>query len=103
MRTKKAMGTSALRTSKSSDFSTHSFRYAAVRQSLLLLLDSFEMTQTQEVLRFYPALPMTERVAAHDTVIPLSKPLINTLGDAITEVHVPKGQHIVVALASFNR
>jgi len=61
------------------------------------------LTICQEVVRVHPGLPMSDRVAWEDTVLPLSTPITNTQGQTITEIPISKGQHIVVATASFNR
>ncbi|KAF9257254.1 cytochrome P450 [Marasmius fiardii PR-910] len=56
----------------------------------------------KESLRFSPTVPLTERMAFEDTVLPLSRPLTTTTG-VITEVPIRKGQIIHLGLAAFNR
>ncbi|KAJ7054219.1 cytochrome P450 [Mycena amicta] len=56
-----------------------------------------------EVLRIYPALPMAERVAAEDCVLPLSQPIITTTGELITHIPIQKGQYVYVAIGSYHR
>lgn len=58
---------------------------------------------TQETLRFYPAEALTERVAIHDTVIPLTAGLTTTTGEQWASVPVKKGTHITIATGSYHR
>lgn len=51
----------------------------------------------------HPQLPMSERVAENDSVLPLGQPIVNTAGETITEIPVTKGTHITVCTASLNR
>ncbi|KAJ7058680.1 cytochrome P450, partial [Mycena amicta] len=61
------------------------------------------LTRAQEVLRFYPAFPLAERVAAEDCVLPLSDPLQTTAGTVVTEIPVKKGQFVYIGIASYHR
>ncbi|KAJ7136718.1 cytochrome P450 [Mycena epipterygia] len=56
-----------------------------------------------EVLRLYSPLPLAERVAVADCVIPLSQPIITTAGEEITQIPIKKGQYVYVAIASYHR
>ncbi|KAF7303889.1 Cytochrome P450 [Mycena indigotica] len=56
-----------------------------------------------EVLRVFPALPMAERVAAEDCVLPLSQPIISTTGQEITHIPIQKGQYVYIAIGSYHR
>ncbi|KAF7324576.1 Cytochrome P450 [Mycena kentingensis (nom. inval.)] len=56
-----------------------------------------------EVLRFYPALPMAERTAAADCILPLSQPITTTSGTQITHIPIHKGQYVYVAIGSYHR
>ncbi|KAF8181365.1 cytochrome P450 [Mycena galopus ATCC 62051] len=56
-----------------------------------------------EVLRLYPAFPLSERVATEDSILPLSKPIKTTTGVEISEIPIKKGQCVYVAIASYNR
>jgi hypothetical protein len=51
----------------------------------------------------YPELPLTERTALVDTVIPLSEPIIDTTGKEVTEIQVRQGQVVYCATGSYNR
>lgn len=51
----------------------------------------------------YPELPITERTALFDTVIPLSEPIRTVNGQLINEIPVRKGQVIYCATGSYNR
>ncbi|KAF4574287.1 hypothetical protein EYR40_005996 [Pleurotus pulmonarius] len=57
----------------------------------------------KETLRLHPGLPMSDRIASTDAVIPVSQPIITSTGEKITEVRVPKGTLVHVATASANR
>ncbi|KAI3612433.1 cytochrome p450 [Moniliophthora roreri] len=57
----------------------------------------------KEILRFYPGVPYDERIAATDTVLPLSKPVRDVDGQEVSEIVVLKGQMILCGLASYNR
>lgn len=57
----------------------------------------------KEILRLYSTVPQTERVAAKDSVLPLSAPITTPAGKVITEIPVKKGQHLVIAISSYHR
>lgn len=57
----------------------------------------------QEVLRLHPGLPMSDRIAAQNCVLPLTEPIVTTSGQKIAELPISKGQHIIVGTASYNR
>ncbi|KAJ7145317.1 cytochrome P450 [Mycena crocata] len=57
----------------------------------------------KEILRLYSTVPQTERVAAKDSVLPLSEPITTASGKIITEIPVKKGQHLVIAISSYHR
>ncbi|KZT27176.1 cytochrome P450 [Neolentinus lepideus HHB14362 ss-1] len=57
----------------------------------------------KEGLRLHPAVPSTVRVAAEDTVIPLSKPILITSGAMIQELPVAKGTFITPCYGCYNR
>ncbi|KAJ7810718.1 cytochrome P450 [Mycena olivaceomarginata] len=57
-----------------------------------------------EVLRLYPPVsPALFREAVHDTVLPLSSPIIGVDGIALHSIAVPKGTSIYLATAAANR
>ncbi|KAF7294088.1 Cytochrome P450 [Mycena kentingensis (nom. inval.)] len=70
-----------------------------VEYEKLPLLNAF----INEVLRFYPAIPLVERQAREDCVLPLSAPLNTNAGGTTREVLVRKGQVVYVAAASYQR
>ncbi|KAJ7926341.1 cytochrome P450 [Mycena leptocephala] len=57
----------------------------------------------KETLRLYPGVPMSERIAVSDAVIPLKGPVISSEGEQITAIPVRKGQLVTVATASYHR
>lgn len=63
----------------------------------------FYQPALQEVLRVYAGLPISERQATRDTVLPLSQPIITTTGESINEIPIEKGQHIAVAISAYNK
>ncbi|KAJ7745905.1 cytochrome P450 [Mycena maculata] len=56
-----------------------------------------------EVLRLYPSLPLAERAAAEDCILPLSKPITTAVGEQISEIPIKKGQSFYVAISSYHR
>ncbi|KAJ7858237.1 cytochrome P450 [Mycena olivaceomarginata] len=57
----------------------------------------------KETLRFYPAEPLTERMAVQDTVLPLSERITTSTGEQISQIPLSKGQVVVVAMAAYQR
>ncbi|KAF9255451.1 cytochrome P450 [Marasmius fiardii PR-910] len=57
----------------------------------------------KETLRLHPTVPVSERMAFENTVLPLSQPLTTSSGRVITELPIEKGQTIHLGLASYNR
>ncbi|KAF7334434.1 Cytochrome P450 [Mycena venus] len=57
----------------------------------------------KESLRMFPAIPVAERIAMEDTVIPLTGALTTATGEHISHVPVPKGQIVSLAIASYQR
>ncbi|KAJ7249787.1 cytochrome P450 [Mycena haematopus] len=57
----------------------------------------------KESLRFYPAAPLTERMALEDTVIPLSESITTSTGEIISQISVEKGQIVVWASQHIKR
>ncbi|KDQ09982.1 hypothetical protein BOTBODRAFT_190763 [Botryobasidium botryosum FD-172 SS1] len=51
---------------------------------------------TKEGLRMFPPTAHTERIALHDDVIPLRKPIITPEGKTVTSLHIKKGQLIQI-------
>ncbi|KAF5365917.1 hypothetical protein D9758_006666 [Tetrapyrgos nigripes] len=57
----------------------------------------------KETLRFHPVAIHLYRRAVEDDVLPLSKPIMLTNEEAITELPVPKGTKIVASMHAYNR
>ncbi|KAF8142227.1 cytochrome P450 [Mycena galopus ATCC 62051] len=57
----------------------------------------------KEVLRLYPAEPMTDRMAVQDTVIPLARSITTSMGEHLSHIPVRKGQIVTLAIASYQR
>ncbi|KAJ7206615.1 cytochrome P450 [Mycena pura] len=57
----------------------------------------------KESLRMYPALPIADRMASEDVVIPLSQSVATTNGKRVTQIHIRKGELVTLALASYQR
>ncbi|CAE6504714.1 unnamed protein product [Rhizoctonia solani] len=57
----------------------------------------------RETLRLYAPVPLTEREALKDCVVPLRYPLTGKDGSTINEIHVKKGTRIYVGLKEANR
>ncbi|KAF9257258.1 cytochrome P450 [Marasmius fiardii PR-910] len=67
--------------------------------------DKFEYLNAhiKETLRFHSSVPLSERVAYEDAVLPLSRPITTISGRTITELPIRKGQAIYIGVAAFNR
>ncbi|KAJ7764245.1 cytochrome P450 [Mycena metata] len=57
----------------------------------------------KESLRMFPVLPIDDRIAREDTVIPLSEKITLSTGEDISEIFIEKGQIVSIAIASFQR
>ncbi|KAJ3800317.1 cytochrome P450 [Lentinula aff. detonsa] len=57
----------------------------------------------KESMRFHPAVYQNYRMAAHDVVLPLSKPITTTKGKTMSELPVGKGTKLVLSIAAYNR
>ncbi|KAJ6594703.1 cytochrome P450 [Mycena capillaripes] len=56
-----------------------------------------------EGLRLYSPLPLAERIATEDCVLPLSDPIRTSDGVHISELPIKKGQRFYIAIASYHR
>ncbi|KAJ7764225.1 cytochrome P450 [Mycena metata] len=57
----------------------------------------------KESLRMFPVVPIDDRIARQDTVIPLSEKITLSTGEDISEIFIEKGQIVSIAIASFQR
>ncbi|KAJ3551150.1 hypothetical protein NM688_g4887 [Phlebia brevispora] len=57
----------------------------------------------RETLRLYPPVPFVSRETRNDTILPLSEPIEGIDGTMMSEIVVPKGTMVVVAIRSCNR
>ncbi|KAJ7751106.1 cytochrome P450 [Mycena metata] len=57
----------------------------------------------KELLRMFPVLPIDDRAASEDTIIPLSDKITLSTGEEISEIYAEKGQIVSIAIASFQR
>ena len=57
----------------------------------------------QEVLRLYPSVPIADRVATVDCVLPLSEPVTTTTGAKISEIPIKSGQRVYVSIGGYHR
>ncbi|KAJ7016106.1 cytochrome P450 [Mycena alexandri] len=63
------------------------------------LLNSF----IKESLRMFPILPIDDRIAREDTIIPLSEKITLSTGEEISQIVLEKGQIVSIAIAAFQR
>lgn len=63
-------------------------------------IDSFLL---EECLRMFPVVPIDDRIAREDAVIPLSEKITLSTGEEISQICIEKGQIVSVAIASFQR
>ncbi|KAF5315025.1 hypothetical protein D9619_007490 [Psilocybe cf. subviscida] len=82
-------------------------RSRAADPDCLGVVDLEAMTYTnaviRETLRLHPIAFMLPRMAREDDVIPLATPITTTKGDLITEIPIKKGQHLYLAIYTYNR
>ncbi|KAJ7662847.1 cytochrome P450 [Mycena polygramma] len=57
----------------------------------------------KECFRFYPAEPITDRIAVQDIVVPLSESITATTGERLSHISIRKGQIVTLAIASNQR
>ncbi|TDL23935.1 cytochrome P450 [Rickenella mellea] len=57
---------------------------------------------TKEILRLFPSVPVTERVAMKDDILPLSTPIRMSNGTLSTSFKVQKGQVLQIPLMTIN-
>ncbi|KAK7007965.1 cytochrome P450, partial [Favolaschia claudopus] len=57
----------------------------------------------KEVLRMYPPLAVSERLATEDVILPLSEPIITSQGTQISEIPILKGQVVYMGTAQYQR
>ncbi|KAJ7766025.1 cytochrome P450 [Mycena metata] len=57
----------------------------------------------KECLRMFPVVPIDDRIAREDAVIPLSEKITLSTGEEISQICIEKGQIVSVAIASFQR
>ncbi|KAJ7927255.1 cytochrome P450 [Mycena leptocephala] len=77
-------------------------QYAAARCIHQVTSHSHNLS-TEEILRFYPVVPITDRIAVQDTVIPLGESITTSTGERIHQIPVQKGQVVTVAISSYQR
>ncbi|KAK0482217.1 cytochrome P450 [Armillaria novae-zelandiae] len=63
----------------------------------------FLSAMVKETLRFHPVAYNLHRVAGKDDLLPLSSPITTTSGKVLHELPIPKGLHIDVSVAAYNR
>ncbi|KAK0461023.1 cytochrome P450 [Desarmillaria tabescens] len=64
---------------------------------------TYTIAVMKEAMRLHPALYHNYRRAAHDDVLPLSKPILTTSDELIDKLPVPKGMKVFASIAGYNR
>ncbi|KAJ6621509.1 cytochrome P450 [Mycena sp. CBHHK59/15] len=57
----------------------------------------------KEILRLYPAGPLSNEIALRDTVLPLTNGIVTATGEHISSLPIKKGQLVTMAVASYQR
>ncbi|KAJ7028339.1 cytochrome P450 [Mycena alexandri] len=57
----------------------------------------------KETLRMFPVVPIDDRIAREDTIIPLSEKITLSTGEEISHICIEKGQIVSMAIAAFQR
>ncbi|KAJ7059764.1 cytochrome P450 [Mycena amicta] len=57
----------------------------------------------KEVLRFYPGVPLHERIAERDVLLPLKEPILSTSGEEIRAIPILKGQIVIASVCGYHR
>ncbi|KAJ7927010.1 hypothetical protein B0H13DRAFT_1599162, partial [Mycena leptocephala] len=55
-----------------------------------------------ESLRMYQVVPIAERIAVRDTVIPLGDHITTSTGEILSQIHIRKGQIVVIGIAAYH-
>jgi cytochrome P450 len=90
-----------------SDLDKMTFTVAFMKVELFLMYTAVNtdvlLSSLQEILRFHPALPMSQREAARDVVVPLAQPVYGVSGERIEELRISKGEVIIINTCGYNR
>jgi len=57
----------------------------------------------KESLRMYPSIPLAERIAVQDTVIPLADHITTSTGEKISQIHVRKDQIVSIDVMAYHQ
>ncbi|KZS92489.1 cytochrome P450 [Sistotremastrum niveocremeum HHB9708] len=68
-------------------------------------LDNMPLTTAvmKETLRFHPALPMSLRKAAEDSIVPLAQSITTVSGEVVNEILIPADTIVIANSAGYNR
>ncbi|KAF7375594.1 Cytochrome P450 [Mycena sanguinolenta] len=79
--------------------------YSALGNNTSLAYESMPLLNAflREILRLYPAVPLSDRIVLEDTVIPLGESIISSKGNLIDKIPVRKGEIVTVAIAAYQR
>lgn len=78
--------------------------FIKVEQLNFCMLDgNGKLSIMQELLRLYPAEPLTDRIALEDTVLPLTESITSPEGETISQIPVRKGQIVTLGIGSYQR
>ncbi|KAF7351564.1 Cytochrome P450 [Mycena sanguinolenta] len=79
--------------------------YSALGNNTSLAYENMPLLNAflREILRLYPAVPLSDRIVLEDTIIPLGESVISSKGERINQIPVRKGEIVTVAIGAYQR
>ncbi|KAF7375601.1 Cytochrome P450 [Mycena sanguinolenta] len=79
--------------------------YSALGNNTTLAYESMPLLNAfiREILRLYPAVPLSDCIVLEDTVIPLGESVMSSRGKPINQIPVRKDEIVTMAFAAYQR